>query len=167
MAAGIAGSCLGFLGYNFPKARIFMGDTGSLVIGFLLACLAITGSWATGEITLSLSIPIIILAYPIFDTTLVTIIRIMERRSIFQGGKDHSSHILAYTGFRKKRAVLAIFGICLLLGAAALIIKYGSVKMGVCALSAAALSMLYFGIRLFNIRRRMVRIRDEKGDRDD
>ena len=156
LAASIAGASLGFLKHNFPKASIFMGDTGSLVLGFVLACLAIMGSWATEDITLSLSIPIVILAYPIFDTTLVTIIRISEGRSVFQGGRDHSSHIMAYAGYRKKRAVLTIFGVCFLLGAAALIIKYAPIRLGVAALSVTLVGMVSFGIRLLVLRRKMV-----------
>lgn len=162
LAAAIAGSCIGFLGYNFPKARIFMGDTGSLVLGFLLACLAIIGSWETEKITLSLSIPIVILGYPIFDTTLVTIIRIMEGRSIFQGGKDHSSHILAYIGLKKRRAVLLIFAVCFILGIVSLIIKNGSTMIGSVALFITAVTMCVFGLRLIYLRKKMVRMRNVK-----
>jgi len=162
LAASVAGASIGFLRHNFPRANIFMGDTGSLVLGFVLACLAIMGSWATDDITLSLSIPIVILAYPIFDTTLVTIIRISEKRSVFQGGRDHSSHILAYAGFKKKRSVLTIFGICLLLGIAALIIKFASVRMGLAALIAVIIGMVSFGVRLLFLRRKMVGIRNAK-----
>jgi UDP-GlcNAc:undecaprenyl-phosphate/decaprenyl-phosphate GlcNAc-1-phosphate transferase len=162
LAASIAGASIGFLKHNFPRANIFMGDAGSLVLGFVLACLAITGSWATEDITLSLSIPIVILAYPIFDTTLVTIIRISEKRSIFQGGRDHSSHILAYAGYRKKRAVLTIFGICFLLGAAAVVIKYAPIRLGVAALSITAVGMANFGIRLLMLRRKMIGMKNAK-----
>lgn len=162
LAAGITGACMGFLKYNFPRAQIFMGDTGSLVLGFLLASLAIMGSWKTDAMTLSLSIPFIILAYPIFDTTLVTIIRIREGRSIFQGGRDHSSHILAYAGFKKKRAVLIIFLICFLLGISALAIRYSPVRVGFPVLVFTALAMAAFGLRLLHIRSKMVEMRDGK-----
>jgi len=161
-SAGIIGACVGFLRYNFPRAHIFMGDTGSLVLGFLLACLAISGSWVTDDVTLSLSIPIVILGYPIFDTTLVTIIRILEGRSVFQGGKDHSSHILAMTGFKKKNAVLLIFTICVFLGLSALIIRYGPLYIGAAALVVTAVSMVAFGARLVYIRKKMVIMRNDK-----
>jgi len=162
LSAGVTGACIGFLKYNFPKARIFMGDSGSLVLGFLLACLAIIGSWKTETIGLSLSIPIIILGYPIFDTTLVTIIRIVEKRSIFQGGKDHSSHIMAFVGLKKKKAVLLIFAVCFLLGLSALVIKYGSPFVGSISLFTAAAAMFAFGLRLLYLRKKMVRIKDAK-----
>jgi UDP-GlcNAc:undecaprenyl-phosphate GlcNAc-1-phosphate transferase len=162
LAAGIAGSCIGFLKYNFPKASIFMGDSGSLVLGFLLACLAIIGSWGTEKISLSLSIPIIILGYAIFDTTLVTAIRAVEKRSIFQGGKDHSSHILAFVGLKKKRAVLLIFTVSFLLGISGLIVKYSPAVIGLTSLFITALGMCTFGLRLFYLRGKMVRMRNAK-----
>lgn len=162
LAAGIVGSCIGFLRYNFPRAHIFMGDSGSLVLGFLLACLAITGSWATEKITLSLSIPIVILGYPIFDTTLVTLIRIREKRSVFQGGKDHSSHILASIGFKKRKAVLLIFTVCILLGISALIIQFTPTVLSSAALVITALAMSAFAFRLFYVRKKMVRMKYAK-----
>lgn len=167
LAAAIAGSCLGFLGYNFPRARIFMGDAGSLVLGFLLACLAIIGSWETEKITLSLSIPVVILGYPIFDTTLVSIIRITEGRSVFQGGKDHSSHILAYIGLKKKRAVLLIFAICFIFGIVSLIIKNGSPLIGSTALFITAITISLFGLRLIYLRKKMVRMKNGKQGNSD
>ena len=179
LAAGIVGSCIGFLRYNFPRAHIFMGDSGSLVLGFLLACLAIIGSWETERVTLSLSIPIVILGYPIFDTTLVTLIRIREGRSIFQGGKDHSSHILSLIwfkkmknkdtsgiltsiGFKKKRAVLLIFIVCVLLGVSALIIRYAHPLVGMADLIITTIAMAGFGLRLLYVRKKMVRMKNAK-----
>ncbi|MBN1871890.1 MAG: undecaprenyl/decaprenyl-phosphate alpha-N-acetylglucosaminyl 1-phosphate transferase [Candidatus Omnitrophica bacterium] len=92
----LMGSCLGFLPYNFlRKAKIFMGDAGSLFLGYILASIAVAGSWKTSSVTTSLAIPILILGYPIFDITLVTITRLIEGRPISRGGKDHSSHRLA------------------------------------------------------------------------
>ena len=148
VAFALAGAGLGFLKHNFPKASIFMGDTGSLVLGFVLAALAIMGSWSTKFLTTSLAMPILILAYPIFDTTLVTIMRLAEGRSIFQGGRDHSSHRMALIGFRKKRAVLAIYGICIALGLSALLMQILSLKPALILIGGVAVSMLMLGIRL-------------------
>jgi UDP-GlcNAc:undecaprenyl-phosphate GlcNAc-1-phosphate transferase len=148
----LAGSCLGFLKHNFPRASIFMGDTGSLVIGFLLASTAILGSWSTRFLTTSLSMPFIILGYPIFDTVLVIIMRLKEGRSIFQGGRDHSSHRLALLGFRKRRAVLAIYAVCLALGASALVIQRVSLKAALFLILVVAISLAAFGIRLGMVR---------------
>ena len=147
----LAGACIGFLKHNFPKANIFMGDSGSLVIGFVLACIGVLGSWKSRFLSTSLAMPVLILAYPIFDTTLVTIIRMFERRSVFQGGKDHSSHRLALLGLRRRNAVLLIYFICFLLGTSAVIVqkvlpKYAFVVIGVVCLFLAAL-----GIRLARV----------------
>jgi len=148
----MAGACLGFLKHNFPRAHIFMGDSGSLVIGFTLATVAIMGSWSTRFLTTSLAMPVIILAYPIFDTTLVTVMRLREGRSIFQGGRDHSSHRLALLGLKKKRAVLVIYGICMALGLSALVIQKVSFRNAMFVIGIVALSMLALGIRLAMIK---------------
>ena len=78
-----------------------MGDAGSLVLGYALSVIAIMGHWKTYILTTSLMVPILVLGYPIFDTALVSVMRIFERRSIFQGGKDHSSHRLALLGLKR------------------------------------------------------------------
>lgn len=144
----LAGATAGFLRHNFPKANIFMGDSGSLVIGFVLATAAIMGSWSTRFLTTSVAMPIVILAYPIFDTTLVTIMRIREGRSIFQGGKDHSSHRLALLGLKKKRAVLVIYGVCVALGMSAVVIQQLSLRAALAVLALDVAGMVALGIRL-------------------
>jgi UDP-GlcNAc:undecaprenyl-phosphate GlcNAc-1-phosphate transferase len=115
----LAGACLGFLRYNFPKADIFVGDAGALFMGFALSAIAIMGNWRTDDLTISLSLPILILAYPIFDTTLVTISRILRGHKPYQGGKDHSSHRLVILGLSQRWAVVAIYIINVCLGIAA------------------------------------------------
>lgn len=148
VAFALAGAGLGFLRHNFPKANIFMGDTGSLVLGFVLASLAVMGSWSTKFLTTSLVMPLLILAYPIFDTMLVTIMRLIEGRSIFQGGRDHSSHRMALLGFKKRRAVLAIYGICISLGVSALLMQTLALKPAMVLFGAVAMLMISLGIRL-------------------
>ena len=147
----LAGCAFGFLKHNFPKANIFMGDTGSLILGYVLASLAILGSWKSFVLTTSLMIPVLVLGYPIFDTTLVSIIRILEGRSIFQGGKDHSSHRLALLGLKRYRAVLAIYGICVCLGLSAVIVTKVYWKTGVSLGILVFISMLALGIRLSTV----------------
>lgn len=144
----LAGACFGFLRHNFPKAKIFMGDSGSMFLGFTLASVAILGSWKTDKISLSLSLPVLVLGYPIFDTTLVTFLRFIEKRSIFLGGKDHSSHILASLGFKKKRAVLLIYLICISLGSCALLMTISTPKTATALLMITGLGMASFGIYL-------------------
>ncbi len=148
IAFALGGSCLGFLRHNFPRARIFMGDTGSLMIGFVAASLALLGDWNTIEFSKSLAIPLIILGYPIFDTVLVIVMRVLEGRSIFQGGKDHSSHRLALLRLRKKRAVLVIYALCAGLGICALLVKALPLKPAMVVVAIVAASALGLGVRL-------------------
>jgi len=144
----LCGSCLGFLKYNFPKAKVFMGDAGSLIIGFILSTIAISGNWRSYGLLTSLAVPLLVLAYPIFDTTLVTIMRIREGRSIFQGGKDHSSHRLALLGFRTKNTVLLVYLICTILGLSGLLVSRISFKAALAIAIVACVSLLLLGIRL-------------------
>ncbi|NQU95507.1 MAG: undecaprenyl/decaprenyl-phosphate alpha-N-acetylglucosaminyl 1-phosphate transferase [Candidatus Omnitrophica bacterium] len=159
LAFALAGACFGFLKHNFPEAKIFMGDSGSMFLGFTLACIAILGSWETEKISLSFCLPILVLGYPIFDTTLVTFLRIKEKRSIFIGGKDHSSHILASLGFKKKRAVVLIYVICMMLGLAAFLISVFSLAIGTTIFVITTLSMFGFGIYLWIIRSKSAKLR--------
>ncbi len=144
----LCGSCLGFLRYNFPRARIFMGDAGSLIIGMVLSTIAIAGNWKSDGFLTSISIPILVLAYPIFDTTLVTIIRISEGRSVFQGGKDHSSHRLALLGLRTRNTVIFVYLVCLMLGISAVLVTKANFKIAVITIVTAASLLALLGIRL-------------------
>ncbi len=144
----LTGACLGFLKHNFPRANIFMGDSGSLVIGFVLAALAVEGTWKTRFLTTSLAMPIVILAYPIFDTTLVTVMRILEGRSVFQGGRDHSSHRLALLGLRRRGTVLVIYCICAALGLSALLIQRISIRSATGVIILVAVLLVSLGVRL-------------------
>src|SRR5476651_1482280 len=112
MAFSIAGATIGFLFYNFKPARIFMGDSGSLFLGFSLSFLsvAVQSKLGSSSAILVLLIPISLMAIPIMDTTLVTIKRLAAGRRIDQGGKDHTSHRLVALGLSEKKAVLILYG---------------------------------------------------------
>ena len=99
-AIALAGASLGFLIHNFPPARIFMGDTGSLFIGFLLAALTLKAGLLGGRQPVPLAVPILALGVPAFDTALVIVARVAGRRPVYVGGTDHSSHRLAHLGLR-------------------------------------------------------------------
>ncbi len=193
----LTGSSLGFLRYNFPKADIFMGDTGSLFLGFMLASIAVAGSWKTSSLTTSLAIPILILGYPIFDVIFVTVMRVLEGRPVSMGGKDHSSHRfaiaimesimrsrgknntkgtklipaivtfakglrtkgedrvlnrLASSGFKKKRAVLILYGLSFILGLAALSMTVLGKYYDWAIMMITFVLTLLFGIRLGRVR---------------
>ena len=112
LALGTCFACLGFLPYNLRlrgTAAVFMGDSGSQLLGFLLAALGLAASWnVAGSTVATLLLPILVLGVPILDTTLVTIVRLLEGRPITQGGRDHTSHRLVYEGLSDKRAVVLL-----------------------------------------------------------
>ncbi len=126
LAIALAGAlaCTGFLPFNLrrgSKALVFMGDSGSQVLGFTLAALGLSASWkVAGTTVATLLLPILVLAVPILDTTLVTIVRLLEGRPISQGGRDHSSHRLVRFGLSEKHAVLLLALIATALGTTSL-----------------------------------------------
>lgn len=131
LAGALCGATLGFLRYNFNPASIFMGDSGSLVIGFLLATLGIKLDFEAQTRFVTWVIPILVLAIPIFDTTLVTFTRLREGRSPFQGGKDHTSHRIHNMGFSHRRTVVILYAAAVLMGAIALLISQVEVAVAV------------------------------------
>jgi len=122
LALGLA--CAGFLPFNLRPRRgaaVFMGDSGSLVIGFTLASLALAASWTVAGTTVAtILLPLLVLAIPILDTTLVTIARLVEKRPVTQGGRDHTSHRLVYYGLSETKAVLLLAIVASAIGATAL-----------------------------------------------
>lgn len=118
-AIGLVGATLGFLRYNFNPARIFMGDCGSLFLGFMLGALSITGAMKVAA-TVSVFLPILILGIPIFDTAFAIIRRLITRKPIFQADKGHLHHRLLRVGLSQRKVVLLIYGFSALLGGVAL-----------------------------------------------
>lgn len=122
----LAGALLGFLRYNFPPARIFMGDTGSLFIGFLLAALSITSSYVVPQSASMIPavMPLLVLSLPIFDTLSVIVIRLRERRPIFEGDRRHFSHRLVDLGMTPRGAVVFIYLVAATIGIVAALLPY-------------------------------------------
>ena len=124
LALSLGFACLGFLPFNLRRGRnaaVFMGDSGSQVLGFALASLGLAASWtAAGTTVATVVLPLIVLAIPILDTTLVTVVRLGERRPVTQGGKDHTSHRLVYYGLSEQEAVALLATVAIALGATGL-----------------------------------------------
>lgn len=124
IAGGLGLGCLGFLPFNLrPKrpAAVFMGDSGSQLLGFTLATLGLVSSYKVASTTVAtLLLPVLVLAVPILDTTLVTVVRILERRPVSKGGRDHTSHRLVERGLSEKRAVVLLAAIAAMLGGTSL-----------------------------------------------
>lgn len=119
-SAILVGATLGFLVYNFNPATIFMGDSGSMFLGFMLTSLTMKGHWehATNLLLMVLT-PLLVLAVPIFDTTFVTLMRWMNGRAISQGGRDHTSHRLVAFGLSERKAVTLFYLISIICGSIA------------------------------------------------
>jgi UDP-GlcNAc:undecaprenyl-phosphate/decaprenyl-phosphate GlcNAc-1-phosphate transferase len=120
LALSLALACVGFLRFNLRvrgSASAFMGDSGSQVLGFAVACFGLLTSYkVAGSTAATLLLPILILAVPILDTTLVTVVRLLEGRPIHQGGRDHASHRLVYHGLSEQRSVVLLALVAAALG---------------------------------------------------
>lgn len=145
----LSGAVLGFLPYNFNPAKIFMGDSGSMFIGYSLSLIAITGtSRHISNLLITLLIPVLILSVPIFDTLFVMIIRKLKGKSIFEGGKDHTSHHLVTLGLSQRKTVLLLYSISACFGAMAILFS----KLNIFVISAVTFLsvtiLLFFGLFL-------------------
>lgn len=146
-AASLSGACLGFLPSNF-RSRIFMGDAGSLFVGFTLACLAVQGSWRSPTVPTSVIIPLLVLAYPLFDTTLVVVLRLRRGQSPFVGGRDHSSHRLVRLGLGRLETVLLIYLFAVSHALTALLVSSVTLRLSLLALAGSASVLFIFGMVL-------------------
>ncbi len=147
LAAALGGSAIGFLVYNFNPATTFMGDMGSLVLGFVLAVLGIKLRFHTQPLAATWMIPILVFGMPIFDTTLVVFTRLREGRSPFKGGKDHTSHRLVALGLSHRLAVMSLYVVCIVLGIAALVVSQATVETAhLVGLGAAVFAVAVFAI---------------------
>lgn len=126
----LATSTLGFLKYNFHPAKLFMGDTGSMFLGFNLATIAIIGLTKSATV-ISLFLPIVILGIPIADTFFAIIRRYFNGKPIFSPDKDHLHHRLLALGLSHKHTVLAIYGVSIILGASAVLTAMLTTPQGV------------------------------------
>ena len=145
LAAAVLGASLGFARYNLPlpKSTIFMGDSGSLFLGYLLAILGIKIRIPLNDIQITWMVPIIVLGLPIFDTTLVFISRIRRGVSFFRGGVDHTTHRLARWGLDGLSVALATSLISGALGLIAIFITQASLAEAYSVVGALFLIALY------------------------
>jgi UDP-GlcNAc:undecaprenyl-phosphate GlcNAc-1-phosphate transferase len=161
-SAVFVGAVLGFLVFNFPRASIFMGDGGSFTIGFALAALNLTNGESYSKSVFSIFIfPVMALALPIFDTTLVSVARYFSGRAISQGGRDHASHRLVAIGLSETAAVLMLWTI----SAAAGVIAYLLYNVGF-SYAMFAVAILVLGLALFGAVLSRVRVYPEGTEPD-
>jgi UDP-GlcNAc:undecaprenyl-phosphate GlcNAc-1-phosphate transferase len=151
VAAIVAGAAATFLVFNFRPARIFMGDCGSMVLGFLLAAVAMKVQGRGGPVTATLA-PAVVLAVPIFDTAFVTVTRILSGTPVTEGGTDHTMHRLVMLGLSERRAVLFLYAVSLLFGVGTLGVYWATAPLFVAFLLLAVVGAVVFGLYLAQAR---------------
>jgi UDP-GlcNAc:undecaprenyl-phosphate GlcNAc-1-phosphate transferase len=176
LSAVIAGACIGFLRHNFFPARIFMGDSGALVLGFTLATVSISGLLKTAS-TVVLFLPLLVLLVPIVDTSFVVAKRLKYRRPISSPDRSHLHHRFMSIGYSQRRAALTMWAWTASLGAAALATRFVPFRAGgewhvwwTVAVAAIALSALAFSLyvvyllEIVKLANPRVRRRRDEGD---
>ena len=151
VTAALAGAAVGFLYYNFNPARIFMGDTGSMFLGFILAGISVVGAVKSAA-TIALIVPILALGLPILDTTFAIVRRARNHRPIFKPDKGHLHHRLLARGFTQKQAVLLMYVVSALFGLCALALTAVSTQAATLIILIVA-GAVFIGVRKLGILR--------------
>jgi UDP-GlcNAc:undecaprenyl-phosphate GlcNAc-1-phosphate transferase len=160
MALAVAGGCLGFLPYNFHPARIFLGDTGSLFLGFLLSVLFIKIGLVGYPLVTRAAVPVLIVCVALYDTALVIWSRWRGGRPVFQGGTDHTSHRLhALLGSNTRVALLTYAAALVTGGVATLLLLTRAAWPAWIAVAAAGAAGAVFTLRLERVFERELLVR--------
>jgi UDP-GlcNAc:undecaprenyl-phosphate GlcNAc-1-phosphate transferase len=149
-----AGALVGFLVYNSSPASVFMGDCGSMFIGFFLASAALVNvsGGRSRSLLPVLAVPILVLFIPIFDTTFVTILRKLAGRAASQGGRDHTSHRLVALGMSERHAVWMLYGLAALSGVLALLVQSVKLDVSLAAIAGFTILLTLLGVYLAGVR---------------
>lgn len=152
LTAALAGACLGFLPRNFNPAEIFMGDTGSTFLGFVLAVTSILGVFK-GYALLALIVSVLCMGLPVFDTIFAMLRRMAKHQPIMQADRGHLHHKLIDKGFTQREAVLILYGISLFLGLLAIFISFknsGTVVVVILTIIVLSFIIYYFNAHIKN-----------------
>ncbi len=149
-----AAGLLGFLVYNSNPASIFMGDCGSMFVGFFVASSALINlsGGRSRSLVPVLAVPILILFIPIFDTTFVTVLRKLSGRAASQGGRDHTSHRLVALGLSERRAVLMLYGFAALSGVLAILVQRTRLDVSLAAIAGFTIVLTLIGVYLAGVK---------------
>jgi UDP-GlcNAc:undecaprenyl-phosphate GlcNAc-1-phosphate transferase len=149
-----AAALLGFLVYNSNPASVFMGDCGSMFIGFFLASAALVNvsGGRSRSLLPVLAVPILVLFIPIFDTTFVTILRKLSGRAASQGGRDHTSHRLVALGTSERHAVWMLYGLAALSGFLALLVQQVKLDVSLAAIAGFTVLLTLLGVYLAGVK---------------
>jgi UDP-GlcNAc:undecaprenyl-phosphate GlcNAc-1-phosphate transferase len=153
LCLALGGAALGFLIYNFNPARIFMGDSGSMYLGFTLAGITLMGTHEmASDVFFVLLVPAALMGLPIMDTTLVTIVRTLEGRPLSQGGRDHLSHRLVAFGLSERQSVLVLYVLAASFGSLALVARTMGVWLSLLLAGVYFVIAILFGAFLAQVR---------------
>jgi UDP-GlcNAc:undecaprenyl-phosphate GlcNAc-1-phosphate transferase len=149
-----AGGLLGFLIYNSNPASIFMGDCGSMFVGFFLASSALinVSGGRSRSLLPVLAVPILVLFIPIFDTTFVTVLRKLSGRAASQGGRDHTSHRLVALGMSERSAVWMLYGFAALSGVLAILVQRARLDVSLAAIAGFTIVLTLVGVYLAGVK---------------
>ena len=147
LTAALGGAAFGFLFYNFNPAKIFMGDTGSMFLGFMLSGISIVGVMKSAAMV-ALVVPVLALGLPIMDTTFAIVRRWMAGAPIMKPDKGHLHHRLLNLGFSQRQAVLLMYVISAVLGSAAIVLTAVSPRAAILILIMMVVAVLYGAKRL-------------------
>jgi UDP-GlcNAc:undecaprenyl-phosphate GlcNAc-1-phosphate transferase len=150
VAAALSGAAFGFLVHNRHPAKVFMGDAGSLFLGFMLALLGIRLRFQNLP-QVTFMVPVVVLGLPILDTTLVVISRLRNKRPIFLGGRDHVAHRLVAMGLPTRAAVYLMYVGAVCLGWLGLTISRAGPQVGFMLLGFVMALGLYLGVVLYRV----------------
>ena len=153
LCAAVGGGALGFLLFNFNPARIFMGDSGSMYLGFTLSGITLLGTHEmASDIFFVLLVPAAMMGLPIMDTTLVTIVRTLEGRPLSQGGRDHLSHRLVAVGLSERQSVLVLYVMAACFGSLGLVARAAGVWLSLLLAGVYLVIAVLFGAFLAQVR---------------
>lgn len=154
LLSAFVGALVGFLAFNSNPASIFMGDCGSLFVGFLLASSVLinqTGGRSRSVFTI-LAVPVLTLFVPIFDTTFVTVLRKLSGRKASQGGRDHTSHRLVALGLTERSAVFLLYGLAILAGVISILVRQLATAQSIALVSLFTLILTIIGVYLAKVK---------------
>src|SRR5438309_3205419 len=153
LSLALGGAALGFLIFNFNPARIFMGDSGSMYLGFTLSGITLLGTHEmASDVFFVLLVPAAMMGLPIMDTTLVTIVRTLEGRPLSQGGRDHLSHRLVAVGLTERQSVLVLYVLAASFGSLGLIARAAGVWLSLLLAGGIFVVAVLFGAFLAQVR---------------
>ncbi|MBQ6835711.1 MAG: undecaprenyl/decaprenyl-phosphate alpha-N-acetylglucosaminyl 1-phosphate transferase, partial [Clostridia bacterium] len=164
--AALAGACIGFMPFNINPAKIFMGDTGSMFLGYILAVMSVQGLFKFYAIV-TFAVPFVVLGLPIIDTVFAIVRRLLKGQSPFTADRGHVHHRLVDLGFDQKQTVAILYALSAVLGLSAVVLtSSGEAKILILVLAVAL--AVFFGISVFayDVKKEKQQKEQEKKDED-